>query len=149
MFHRSIFSDWWLTQNFLPFSYLCRLWRKLLWFDSSSRSTSSEIPVQFHICFMRVQSHKPKWNQAVCVSVWVKMVQKTRCSLPFYILWSCARMFTRTCSSQSGVAATDSALTTICPTYTLVSFHKSSQTVMWNLQNCLLLCWPWEHNINI
>ena len=42
-------------------------------------------------------------------------MQKTLCFLPFYILWSCARMFTRTHSLQSW-----------CGSYRLLSFSHLS-----------------------
>lgn len=138
------FLTWWLTQNFVPFSYLCSLWGTHLLFDSSWGPAPSEIPMQFHFCSMQGQWHRLKRNQAVSISGWVMMMQKILCTFPFYIHWSRARMFTGTHSLQSWWV---SSLLATCPT--LISFRISSQRTVQNLQYCLVFCWPREHSINI
>lgn len=68
----------------------------------------------------------------------------------FAILHSVELCSERLKTYNADMSATGSSLLATCPTsFIFIYFHTNSQSSMQNLWNCLVLCWPWEHNINI
>lgn len=144
--YRITFSDWWLTQNFVSFSYLCSLWRELplVWLKlrTTFKWNSHAVPR-----FLHAGTITHTQMESSCLFFWLSK----RPSALYHFTFCVA---VQECSQEPiaynpGVAATDFSLLATCPTCTLISFHTSSQRALQNLQNCLVLCWPWEHSINI